>query len=406
MKDLSLPSLPHGIAKRFFYFALFWLMLAAGLGALLRYSFLDAIPYFNYAYSLHTHSHLMFLGWVFNALAGALLFALVAEANYPKYERIFWVLQISILGMLIAFPIQGYARFSIAFAGLHTLGAGWFAYCFWQDTRVKHLISNQLARWALLFMLLSNLGPLALGIIKAQGGGDSVAYKLALYFYLHFQYNAWFILAILALFWAWLEQLDIKISAKKAQNCLNLMVLSSFLSYSLSTLWAKPGWSVYLLAQISAVLQVGAWLYFSQILWQVYPKLEITKLGVKVLLSISYLAFTLKIVLQFWSALPVASWFFETRPLIIAYLHLVFLGVVSFFLLAYFSQKQFFCLCHWLGKIGAQGLILSLGLTEIILILPPHILNTSTHLWSLFGLAGLMFVATILIFLQAVIDFE
>jgi hypothetical protein len=398
--------IPNGLAIRFFQFSLFWLVIAGAVGAGLRYSFWGNIPHFNYQYWLHAHSHLMFLGWGFNALVAAILFVFIPNEAYPRYEKVFWLLQFSVLGMLITFPIQGYAPLSITFSGLHSLGAGYFAYRFWQDNRGKSLISNQLASWALVFMLLSNVGPLALGIIKANDGAGSVAYQLAVYFYLHCQYNGWFTLAILALFWAWLEGLNLTIAPSLARKYLILWVLAVFLTYSLSTLWANPPYWVYLLAQISAIIQVWAWVHLSQIIFKIYSKLNITALGVKVLLSVSYVAFTLKIFLQLLSALPTFAWAFEMRNIIIAYLHLVLLGFFSCFLLAYFTQKQFFCLCHWLGKIGAQGLLIGFILTEIALVLPPSVISAATLIIILFSLAIIMLVALVLIFLQAIFDFD
>jgi hypothetical protein len=402
----QIPPIPTGLAIRFFQFSLFWWLVAGAVGVGLRYSFWGNIPNFNYQYWLHTHSHLMFLGWGFNALAGAILFAFMAREAHPRYEKIFWLLQFSVLGILITFPIQGYAALSITFSSLHTLGAGYFAYRFWQDNQAKSLISRYLANWALIFMLFSQAGPLALGFLKANGGAGSVAYQLAVYFYLHFQYNAWFTLIILALFWAWLEELNLNIAPRLAYKCLILWILAAFLSYSLSVLWAKPPSWVYLLAQISAIMQVWAWFYLSQIIFKAYSKLNLKALGVKVLLSVSYIAFSLKIFLQLLAAFPAFFWFFEARNLIIAYLHLVFLGLFSSFLLAYFTQKQFFCLCHWLGKIGAQAWLLGLILTEIVLVLPPTRLPSDTAVIILFGLAVLMFVASVLIFLQAIFDFD
>ncbi|MCU0355278.1 MAG: hypothetical protein MUD08_16310, partial [Cytophagales bacterium] len=107
---------------------LLWLGLAAGIGVLLRYAQVWPMPDgFNYRFWLHAHSHVMLLGWLFNALFANLLAAFVPPDRQPRYRTLFWVLQAAVLGMLLTFPVQGYAAFSIAFSTLHMVAAYVFA---------------------------------------------------------------------------------------------------------------------------------------------------------------------------------------------------------------------------------------------------------------------------------------
>ena len=59
------------------------------------------------------------------------------------------------------------------------------------------------------------------------------------------------------------------------------------------------------------------------------------------LLLVALIGFILKLLLQLISALPaVAQMAYEVRPVVIAYLHLVLVGVISSFLLAWYLEKD------------------------------------------------------------------
>ena len=83
-----------------------YFMMAAVLGVVLRAMRTIQIPV-NYRFLVHTHSHIALLGWVYIALT-TLLFGLYLNQQKldRKYKRIFWFTQITLIGMLISFPIQ------------------------------------------------------------------------------------------------------------------------------------------------------------------------------------------------------------------------------------------------------------------------------------------------------------
>lgn len=77
-----------------------------------------------------------------------------------------------------------------------------------------------------------------------QFGSDSVWYKIAIYFYLHFQYNGWFFMALIGVLLWTLEGKGIKLPnriLKRIYILLNLAIITTFL---LSILWIKdmPKW--------------------------------------------------------------------------------------------------------------------------------------------------------------------
>lgn len=88
------------------------------MGAFLRLMMLLPVAGLDYNHFLHGHSHLAYLGWIFNAIFVALLYAYL-PGHLKKYRLLFWLLQVAVIGMLISFPIQGYAAVSISFSTLH-----------------------------------------------------------------------------------------------------------------------------------------------------------------------------------------------------------------------------------------------------------------------------------------------
>src|SRR5512147_755775 len=100
-------------AKRGFSFSLVGLALTALMGLLLRLQAVAPLPWVNYANWLHAHSHLAFLGWVYNALYIGVIAALIPAEKEKKYRSLFYITQICIGGLLIVFPLQGYGFFSI-----------------------------------------------------------------------------------------------------------------------------------------------------------------------------------------------------------------------------------------------------------------------------------------------------
>ena len=165
-----------GLIKKWVWLSFVYLILVGLLGCLLRLIFFYPIEGVNFKYFLHGHSHLAFLGWIFNAFFAALIFTYIPK-KARTYKLLFWLLQVAVLGMLITFPIQGYAAASITFSTLHIFLSYWFAGKFLRDTSAKRLGSSPFSlafvRWGLLFMVLSSIGPFALGAIMAKGLGGS-----------------------------------------------------------------------------------------------------------------------------------------------------------------------------------------------------------------------------------------
>ena len=360
--------------KKWVFLSFVYLILVGFLGCLLRLIFFYPIEGVNFKYFLHGHSHLAFLGWLFNAFFAALVFTYIPE-KAKTYKILFWLLQVAVMGMLITFPIQGYAAASITFSTLHILLSYWFAGKFLRDTNKLHIrpISLVFIRWGLLFMVLSSIGPFALGAIMAKGLGGSDLYQLAIYFYLHFQYDGWFSFAVFGLFFRILEINDIAFSNGHARRFLWLMLIACIPAYSLSTLWTQPHTYVYVIGFLSAILQLMALFYLALILKRAGKDMQtkLTPWTVR-LFQFAYVSFIIKILLQFASAFPtIADLAFTVRNFTIGYLHIVFLGFVSTFLIGWFAQVNLISINSRLAKSGIVFFLLGFILSETIIFLQP-----------------------------------
>jgi hypothetical protein len=366
------------IFRRWALLSFFWFVVAGCMGAFLRLQLFHPVADINYKYFLHGHSHLAFLGWVFNALFVCLLYAYI-PAKVKRYRVLFWLLQVTVVGMLISFPLQGYAAVSITFSTLHIFLSYGFAYLFLKDVRKesqaheKHRLSLSFARWSLFFMVLSSLGPYALGVVMARGLAGTPLYQLSIYFYLHFQYDGWFTFAVFGLFFWWLEKHKLAFSHTKGRYFLWMMVTACMPAYAISTLWTHPPVWVYLVAAFAALLQMIALVIFLRIMIPLRKQLKIVLgKGVLYLVLFAAMAFVLKTFMQFFSTLPaIADLGFTVRNFTIGYLHLIFLGLVTVFLVAYFSRQGFLHLHNQLSKVGIGLLLFGFAGSEIYLFLQP-----------------------------------
>ena len=377
-------SLP--LIRQWFIVSIGYLLLVGLMGAFLRYVVLHPIEGIVFRNFLHAHSHIAFLGWVFNALFAGIVYAYFPD-RAPTYRLLFILLQVSVVGMLISFPIQGYALWSISFSTLHIFLSWWFAAKVYKDLKESslgnepknHTLSRTYIKWSLFFMILSAAGPFALGGIMAKGLAGTNCYQLAIYFYLHFQYDGWFTFAILGLFFWLLERNSISFNRKYARLFFWLMAGACIPAYSLSALWTEPAAWVYAVAGISSGVQVLALLVFLLLLWQI--RFSIGKLfngSIMLAMVVSLVAFFLKVLLQMASALPaIAGLAYLVRNFTIGYLHLVFLGFVSFFLLAWFANQGFLHLHTKSGKWAISLFLAGFILTELYLIVQPLLLRNS-----------------------------
>lgn len=323
----AIPALPFTLLWRV---ALVFLAISACVGALLRYLSLHPVPGLDYAHLLHAHSHVAFLGWVFNACFAIALACFGSRRGATGWLRLWAVLQIGVVGMLISYPTQGYGAISIAFSTLHMGATAVFAWWFWRSTpAIEQPAVRAHLRVALLALVLSGLGPLALGPLAAADLRESPAYTLSIYFYLHAHYNGWFVFFLQAVA---LQLAGSRVDETRARRAAHWLAGGLVLTFAQSTLWLNPPGGVTLLAGIGGGLQLVGAAYLLAALRPAWSQLGTRAL--RWLVGIAVLSWGLKLLLQALAVIPDLAPLAFHRFVAIAFLHLVFLGVVTPALLA------------------------------------------------------------------------
>ena len=321
-----------------------YFFIVALLGVFMRMFHVADIS-FNYKNILHTHSHIALLGWVYTALTTLIYKLFLSEKGKDKtFNKLFWSTQISIIGMMISFPFTGYAFFSIVFSTLFLLNSYVFIWLFLKHTssEQKQLKSYKLIRASLWLMAFSSLGPWVLGIVMNTLGSTSPWYRNAIYFFLHFQYNGWFLVALIGILFAVFEKNLLYISKKTFSLFYYLFIAGVFLTFFLSVLWMKPNPVFYILAGIGGIVQLGAFLFLGKMTLQNQQVLKesISKFE-GFLLKLVALLFLVKLIFQIIGAFPIyAEMVSNNIDLVIAYLHWIFLGIVSISLFVFLNIFQ------------------------------------------------------------------
>ena len=388
----------NATATRWIRLALFNLLLVALAGLLLRLKILLPIPWVHHKHLLHAHSHFAFAGWISLFLMSAII-GLLPDQKAKTYNRLLGVYTITAYGMLLSFPFQGYGPVSIFFSTASVLASWWFAYKVWIENglAVQGNLVVQLIRWSVFFLVLSSLGTFYLAWLMGNHINKAELYFGAVYFYLHFQYNGWFLFAILALV---VSRLSITIQ-DPLRKLFAVLAWISVPAYFLSALWMRlPNWML-VSAWIAALLQPIVVILLLRRIYHAVRK-TIQQKGLQQLWILSLFAFCIKILLQSLSVVPgLSSYAFAYRPVVIGYLHLVLLGFVSLFLLGWMMDKKIlpmqdgrlsgWCWLFISGILLTELTLMAQGITAMFYWAIPHTneMLLLAALFLVFGIAGM-----------------
>ncbi len=330
--------------RRYSNIAIFNLLLISLLGLVLRYKIAFALPFIDQSHLLHGHSHFAFTGWITHALMVLLVAFMAVQKGEEMLTKYRWIINANLFtayGMLVSFPLQGYGLFSISFSTLSVVVSYVFVVMYWKD--LNSLPQKSVSHWwikaALFFNVLSSAGTFALAFMMVTKSMHQNWYLASVYFYLHFQYNGWFLFACLGLA---TDKLLSNVSANVLKKIFWLFAGACVPAYLLSALWLPmPAW-LYILVVMAAFSQVASWIFF---VLEIKKHLLFIKgclnKTVQWLLLFSSIAFSIKLLLQLGSTIPFLSKLaFGFHPIVIGYLHLVLLGVITLFLLGYLIDEK------------------------------------------------------------------
>jgi len=338
--------------------------IAALMGLALRFSFINPIG-INYRFLTHAHSHVAMLGWIYLMLYVCIIHYFVPEKK-SIYNRLFWLTEFSVIGMMISFPIQGYAVVSISFSTLHILCSYYFVFLVWKHSKTNNLVTRYLLRSSLLFMLLSTIGVWCLGPAVSMYGQASAFYQIAIQFFLHFQFNGWFLIAVIAVLFHILNIED----SKQFKLFFKLLITSTVLTLALPIQWFAPNKLLLWINGFGVILQFFFLFIFIKIIkhkfqktFKQHPKLLTN------LFNFSVFCFIIKISVQLLSILPeFAQVVNEHRNFVIGFIHLLMLGVISGFLFLFILKSNLVTYSRTL-YLGILSFILGFVLTETLLLI-------------------------------------
>lgn len=308
------------LAKKLWLFPLLFGLIGSFLGLILRYAYTGNLVDFSFKFFLHAHSHVMLLGFLFNALLTLVWINFTSSIDKISY-RYYIALQVCMALMVVAFLLQGYAFYSILFSTLHL----WISYILlirlW-----KRLEGNKdlilLLKLGIVFHFLSSLGPYSLGPLMVLNLKNSPWYQQAVFFYLHFQFFGVFFTWLLALL---IKKAKIKIS----QEWVLTFVISLVLLYAHSLDYSFNNWLIYFFGGLGSLI-----LFFNLImLWSQFDELNS---------SVRYLYYIILIVavINIIGSIPfMAELVVDNHFILIAWLHFLFLGLFVPFVWVFINKK-------------------------------------------------------------------
>lgn len=336
--------------------------IAAFMGLALRFSFLESIG-INYRYLTHAHSHVAMLGWVYLVLFTLFVHYFIPEKK-PIYTNLFWLTEVAVVGMMVSFPFQGYAAVSISFSTLHILCSYYFVFLIWKNHKTNSFVTKSLLQTALVFMVVSTAGVWCLGPAVSLQGKASAFYQIAIQFFLHFQFNGWFLIAVVTLFF---HLLTIKDSFLFRRFLLALIV-STILTFALPIQWFAPYKFLYWMNGAGIILQLVTLYLFIKLITPKLPQFLKNKSKLLVhLLYFSLFCFCLKILLFTLSILPEFSQTVYTHQnFVIGFIHLMMLGIISGFLFSFLIHNGILTPSKKTA-VGVYSFLLGFLVTEVLL---------------------------------------
>ena len=376
----------YSVGRSWFRIALINFLVAGLTGAMLRLMFVVEVPLFEFTKGLHAHSHTAMLGWIYMGI-----YALAIDMFLPKdvsaspfYARLFWITEASVIGIYISMLFLGYHGLSIAFLTAHVILSYIFAFRLMRDMIAAKCsgMASRFMKTSLWFMILSTLALWAIGPIIAFDLMGSAFYYATIQFFLHFQFNGWFIFAALAILFRILQQMDIRIDHKLMRPFFIMMILSCTLTYVLAVTWSTPIRALFWINSLGVAIQLLALLIFGRIMIPLF-KTARSRLsqGELSLFGVAMLAFAAKIIVQAAVVVPyIATVAYTIRNYVIGFIHLILLGVVTHMILGAASRRGLINLSAPGTRTGVALIFIGFVLSELLLFVQ------GTMFWGTLGI--------------------
>lgn len=357
------------------------------------------IPFENI---LHAHSHLALLGWCF--LGAFLIFVALFWENFKNSKEVSAIIITTFIVtiiMFIAFLAQGYALYSIILSTVHIFIEYWVISFIWRQLKDLKKLSKTgtlFMKGALITLFVSTLAPFTLGGIAAAGLKDSQFFDMAVYFYLHFQYNGWLFFYLIGMLLFILAKRNIILDQRTLTTGFFIYFIALLPNYLLSILCGDLGIDLTGLAMLGGI---GQWIGVLTIIiafWNVWKKIvDYFSNFIGFWLYVIFILLLMKSTMELGLISPtIANSVYDTRNIIIGYLHLTLLGFVSIFILTQYQMLNIFKVNERKFKIAMIIFFIGFCLNEICLFTVGLFTWMNIYIISYY-LEGLLFASIVLL---------
>ncbi|NEN23916.1 hypothetical protein G3O08_10440 [Cryomorpha ignava] len=347
----------------------FSIFLIAGiLGLTMRYIFVSEIPFLKYKNVLHAHSHIAMMGWAFMLVTAGIMYFFDPHFRLKKVARnTLFLNTIAVIGMTITFILQGYAVESIAFSAMHLFTAYYFGINILLKLKgAKKSTPHRFLKWSIYWYLISSLGLLAIGPISNIFGAHHPFYTGSIQFFIHFQFNGWFTFGALAILIKFLEHRGYVFAI--SNGIWITLILSVILTYLLSVTFSTPLDILFYLNAAGVILQAIA---YSVILKAIFKGIRHIRFNSPIIRTLFFLgigSLVVKVFIQLVVVIPfIAVISYTIHNYVIAFIHLIMLGSITFTISALLLQERQLILTKT-AKAGWIILATGFTLTELILV--------------------------------------
>lgn len=352
-------------------FSVFNFLIVAVLGVLMRYKIAYSLPIVDQKHVQEAHSHFAFYGWITQIIYVLIiryLHGILSEQQLKKYHTLLVVNAIAAFVMIPSFIYNGYYWASIAASTVALLTSFAFFFFLLMDLKGKQDLVKPWFIGGLFFAVISSVGVFGLSYMMSSGNMTQNLYLASTYYYLHFQYNGFFIFTCIGLLLHSLREIGAEISEKDNKLIFWLMFIGCVIGFGLSVLWMKMPLWIFVAIILGTIAQTIGSVKLYMVLKKNWPKLVLNFSALQrfVLMYVGF-AFFAKIVLQLGSTIPALSQFaFGFRNVVIAYLHLILLMCVSAFLINQILATNVFKMTKPVTT-GLKLLLLGIFLNEAVL---------------------------------------
>lgn len=352
-------------------FSVFNFLLVAVLGVLMRYKIAYSLPIVDQKHVQEAHSHFAFYGWITQIIYVLIiryLHGILSEQQLKKYHTLLVVNAISAFVMIPSFVYNGYYWLSIAASTAALLTSFVFFFFLLMDLKGKQDLAKPWFIGGLFFAVISSVGVFGLSYMMSSGNMTQNLYLSSTYYYLHFQYNGFFIFSCIGFLFHSLKEIGAEITEKDNKMIFWLMFVGCVIGFGLSVLWIKMPLWIFIAIILGTIAQTIGAVKLYLVVKKNWPKLVLNFSALQrfVLMYVGF-AFFAKIVLQLGSTIPALSQFaFGFRNVVIAYLHLILLMCVSAFLINQILATNVFKITKPVTT-GLKLLLLGIFLNEAVL---------------------------------------